>query len=54
MTRQALVHCRILQGDALLENHAVVIDGGVIGGRNWSQQQQGYVGLREALGHRTE
>ena len=28
----------------------IVIDGGVIGGRNWSQQQQGYVGLREALG----
>ena len=28
----------------------LVIDGGVIGGRNWSQQQQGYVGLREALG----
>jgi len=28
----------------------LVIDGGVIGGRNWSQQQQGYVGLRKALG----
>ena len=31
----------------------LVIDGGVIGGRNWSQQQQGYVGLREALGQST-
>ena len=28
----------------------LVIDGGVIGGRNWWQQQQGYVGLRKALG----
>jgi len=28
----------------------LVIDGGVIGGRNWSQQQQGYVGLRKMLG----
>jgi len=28
----------------------LVIDGGVIGGRNWSQQQHGYVGLRKALG----
>jgi NAD(P)-dependent dehydrogenase (short-subunit alcohol dehydrogenase family) len=28
----------------------LVIDGGVIGGRNWSQQQLGYVGLRKALG----
>ncbi len=28
----------------------LVIDGGVIGGRNWSQQQQGYVGLRKLLG----
>lgn len=28
----------------------LVIDGGVIGGRNWTQQQQGYVGLRKVLG----
>lgn len=28
----------------------IVIDGGVIGGRNWAQQQQGYVGLRKLLG----
>ena len=27
----------------------LVIDGGVIGGRNWSQQQQGYVALRKAF-----
>lgn len=28
----------------------LVIDGGVIGGRNWTQQQQGYVGLRKLFG----
>lgn len=28
----------------------LVIDGGVIGGRNWTQQQQGYVKLRELFG----
>lgn len=28
----------------------LVVDGGVIGGRNWSQQQQGYVGLRKMFG----
>lgn len=31
----------------------LVIDGGVIGGRNWTQQQQGYVGLRKLLGDGT-
>ncbi|MGB3445551.1 MAG: SDR family oxidoreductase [Xanthobacteraceae bacterium] len=31
----------------------LVIDGGVIGGRNWTQQQQGYVGLRKLLGEGT-
>ncbi|MCO5131676.1 MAG: glucose 1-dehydrogenase [Xanthobacteraceae bacterium] len=28
----------------------LVVDGGVIGGRNWSQQQQGYVELRKMFG----
>jgi NAD(P)-dependent dehydrogenase (short-subunit alcohol dehydrogenase family) len=28
----------------------LVIDGGVIGGRNWTQQQQGYVQLRKLFG----
>ena len=28
----------------------LVIDGGVIGGRNWTQQQQGYVQLRKMFG----
>jgi NAD(P)-dependent dehydrogenase (short-subunit alcohol dehydrogenase family) len=27
----------------------LVVDGGMIGGRNWSQQQQGYVALRKAF-----
>jgi NAD(P)-dependent dehydrogenase (short-subunit alcohol dehydrogenase family) len=27
-----------------------VVDGGVIGGRNWTQQQQGYVAMRKAFG----
>jgi hypothetical protein len=26
-----------------------VIDGAMTGGRNWSQQQQGYVAMRKAL-----
>lgn len=28
----------------------LVVDGGVIGGRNWSQQQAGYVGVRQMFG----
>lgn len=28
----------------------LVVDGGVIGGRNWSQQQAGYVGMRQMFG----
>ncbi len=28
----------------------LVIDGGAIGGRNWTQQQQGYVQLRKMFG----
>jgi hypothetical protein len=26
-----------------------VVDGAITGGKNWTQQQQGYVGLREAF-----
>jgi NAD(P)-dependent dehydrogenase (short-subunit alcohol dehydrogenase family) len=32
----------------------LVIDGGVIGGRNWTQQQQGYVQLRKLFGEGVE
>ncbi|MBS0530696.1 MAG: glucose 1-dehydrogenase [Proteobacteria bacterium] len=32
----------------------LVIDGGVIGGRNWTQQQQGYVQLRKLFGQTVE
>ena len=32
----------------------LVIDGGVIGGRNWTQQQQGYVQLRKLFGEGAE
>jgi len=32
----------------------LVIDGGVIGGRNWTQQQQGYVQLRKLFGEGSE
>lgn len=28
----------------------LVVDGGVIGGRNWSQQQAGYTGMRQMFG----
>jgi hypothetical protein len=27
----------------------MVVDGAITGGRNWTQQQQGYVALRKAL-----
>jgi NAD(P)-dependent dehydrogenase (short-subunit alcohol dehydrogenase family) len=33
--------------------HDLVVDGAVTGGRNWSQQQQGYAALRKGLEERT-
>jgi NAD(P)-dependent dehydrogenase (short-subunit alcohol dehydrogenase family) len=33
-----------------INGHDLVVDGAITGGRNWSQQQQGYVGLRKAFG----
>jgi NAD(P)-dependent dehydrogenase (short-subunit alcohol dehydrogenase family) len=32
-----------------INGHDLVIDGAITGGRNWSQQQQGYVALRKAF-----
>jgi NAD(P)-dependent dehydrogenase (short-subunit alcohol dehydrogenase family) len=32
-----------------INGHDLVIDGAITGGRNWTQQQQGYVGLRKVL-----
>ena len=32
-----------------ISGHDLVIDGAMTGGRNWSQQQQGYVAMRKAL-----
>ena len=32
-----------------INGHDLVVDGAITGGRNWSQQQQGYVALRKAL-----
>ncbi|OKO85867.1 2,5-dichloro-2,5-cyclohexadiene-1,4-diol dehydrogenase [Bradyrhizobium sp. NAS80.1] len=34
---------------SFINGHDLVIDGAVTGGRNWSQQQQGYVAMRKAL-----
>ncbi len=34
-----------------INGHDLVIDGAITGGRNWSQQQQGYVELRKAFAH---
>src|ERR1700750_3362325 len=33
---------------SFINGHDLVVDGAITGGRNWSQQQQGYVGLRKA------
>ena len=33
-----------------INGHDLVVDGAITGGRNWTQQQQGYVGLRKLLG----
>lgn len=32
-----------------INGHDLVIDGAITGGRNWTQQQQGYVALRQAF-----
>ncbi len=32
-----------------ISGHDLVVDGAMTGGRNWSQQQQGYVAMRKAL-----
>jgi len=32
-----------------INGHDLVVDGAITGGRNWSQQQQGYVALRRAF-----
>ncbi len=34
---------------SFISGHDLVIDGAMTGGRNWSQQQQGYVALRKAF-----
>jgi NAD(P)-dependent dehydrogenase (short-subunit alcohol dehydrogenase family) len=34
---------------SFVNGHDLVVDGAITGGRNWSQQQQGYVALREAF-----
>ena len=34
---------------SFISGHDLVIDGAMTGGRNWSQQQQGYVNLRKAF-----
>jgi NAD(P)-dependent dehydrogenase (short-subunit alcohol dehydrogenase family) len=35
---------------SFINGHDLVVDGAITGGRNWSQQQQGYVALRKAFG----
>ena len=32
---------------AFINGHDLVVDGAITGGRNWSQQQQGYVDMRK-------
>jgi NAD(P)-dependent dehydrogenase (short-subunit alcohol dehydrogenase family) len=32
-----------------INGHDLVVDGAITGGRNWTQQQQGYVALRKAF-----
>src|SRR5216683_2408119 len=34
---------------SFVNGHDLVVDGAITGGRNWSQQQQGYVALRKAF-----
>jgi NAD(P)-dependent dehydrogenase (short-subunit alcohol dehydrogenase family) len=37
---------------SFINGHDLVVDGAVTGGRNWSQQQQGYAALRKGLEER--
>jgi NAD(P)-dependent dehydrogenase (short-subunit alcohol dehydrogenase family) len=37
-----------------INGHDLVIDGAITGGRNWSQQQQGYAAMRKLLGEVVE
>lgn len=37
-----------------INGHDLVIDGAITGGRNWSQQQQGYVAMRKMFGEVVE
>jgi NAD(P)-dependent dehydrogenase (short-subunit alcohol dehydrogenase family) len=34
---------------SFINGHDLVVDGAITGGRNWSQQQQGYVAMRKAF-----
>ncbi len=34
---------------SFINGHDLVVDGAITGGRNWTQQQQGYVALRKAF-----
>ena len=34
---------------SFINGHDLVIDGAITGGRNWSQQQQGYVALLQGV-----
>ena len=34
---------------SFINGHDLVVDGAITGGRNWTQQQQGYVALRQAF-----
>jgi NAD(P)-dependent dehydrogenase (short-subunit alcohol dehydrogenase family) len=36
---------------SFINGNDLVVDGGITGGRNWTQQQQGYVALRKAFDH---
>jgi len=38
---------------SFINGHDLVVDGAITGGRNWTQQQQGYVALRKAFDQHT-
>jgi len=35
---------------SFINGHDLVIDGGITGGRNWTQQQQGLAAMKQAFG----